>query len=449
MKKVVKRVFVDCFPSSRYSDLIDNTDNTSGSFSIIRVSPEMAKILPEHWDAMVQPGWKVKIQFQNDAHVLEAIRRQQIRDKRPKTKTSSSKTGNKPLQEEEPVADVSYVVNFYEQGRFGTWESAYTMKNSGPITFTAPEASQEARSILEDHRKVFRKTEIGKDSPDRGKIGSADTVHDPTLFIHSTTLLDALKAVIEFQSYPEGKTGNLGSNPATETTDLSKGVFVHPFRDLFHHKDALIEYKKGLNSTKPHHSTEYNQTCRDHIDVLIQYLYAQPTIPLKEAEAAWSQENPKTAFSWIWLLLKPGTDVVVRDGDGELNVYVIESFYGGNQTGWACPYDVLVWNLEFDGQFLTRNVKRVPIPLFDGERDIHSLPLYPIRFHKGPTDAETLCKELVERGKSYVEVIKSPSFREYTGRSHFQGVRKVSLIYLLSFPFQPHIMDIPSYLLTV
>ncbi|RAL09607.1 ATP-binding protein [Aspergillus homomorphus CBS 101889] len=211
------------------------------------------------------------------------------------------------------------------------------------------------------------------------------------------------------------------------TTNLENGVFIYPFTDLCLYKDRLLAYKSdAAHETRLRHSPEYNALCDKHIDVLVRYLYAQPTIGLKEAEDLWAQPIPKTTFKALWLLFRPGAEVYVHE-HGKLNAYVVESVEGG--TEWSDvyrrpqPYEVKVWNLNYDGRYLTRTVKLINILVFDGEREIRSLPLYPTRFAEDPV---TLHRNLVARGERFVRIMKKPTLQEFTGPSTLQGARTFS-----------------------
>jgi hypothetical protein len=85
---------------------------------------------------------------------------------------------------------------------------------------------------------------------------------------------------------------------------------------------------------------------------------------------------------------------------------------------------VKLWNLDFDGKTFGRSTKTVLIHLFDGEREIQTLPVYPVRFHQDKEGDKPLRETLVERGKIFVDVIKKPTYQEYTGPSSFIRAKK-------------------------
>jgi hypothetical protein len=187
-----------------------------------------------------------------------------------------------------------------------------------------------------------------------------------------------------------------------------------------------LEYGKRVQET---HDAEYSKTCQEDIDTLLDYLRQEPPIPVDQAELMWRHSTPKATFGSLWLLLKPGSDVYVKE-HGHLVAYVLESCSGGpkwtSPESRASPYRAHVWNLNFNGEVLTRSVKEVIIPVFDGEREIRALPVFPMEFHADEDPKNPLLQKLINRGKSFVEMVKKPTFREYSGPSRLQGIREVS-----------------------
>jgi hypothetical protein len=59
----------------------------------------------------------------------------------------------------------------------------------------------------------------------------------------------------------------------------------------------------------------------------------------------------------------------------------IEYFFGGlGGSVRAQNYLIIVWNLKFDGKVIKRKAEVINVPVFDNERDIMLLPLFPTRF---------------------------------------------------------------------
>ncbi|KAF2967356.1 hypothetical protein GQX73_g6226 [Xylaria multiplex] len=209
--------------------------------------------------------------------------------------------------------------------------------------------------------------------------------------------------------------------PSGENTDSSSdGEFPHPYEDLFHHRRELSDYKKNITGPRANHTPEYNAECDQHIDFLLDYLDQEPNVRIKALEAMWAKKIPTTTFAGFWLLMKPGSDVYVEEG-GQLNAYVVDMVSGGvdylSPSQWSISvqgYSVRVWYLKYDGKSVGRASKIVRVPVFDNEREILSLPIFPTRFRDN-IDGGARRKELIERGRKAFQLSKGPTYLEYTG----------------------------------
>jgi hypothetical protein len=119
----------------------------------------------------------------------------------------------------------------------------------------------------------------------------------------------------------------------------------------------------------------------------------------------------KIFFSDIWYLFKPGDEIIASDQRQVYRVVQItgirhHSTYANvknvGHPQWKAPPVVLhCMYLDFDGKLVGPVSKTIEIPKFDGERDIRSLPVYPLRFATAP---ETVRDELIKRGKFFMEL---------------------------------------------
>jgi hypothetical protein len=269
--------------------------------------------------------------------------------------------------------------------------------------------------LFDESNRTLKKEPLSKPAI----LKPGDTVSEKSLIIHSSILLNALHTVIKCSFLPVAMTGKqqprrVGDSD-TKTSNLSGGIFPFPYTDLFYHKDDLLEYKNSSNSTKLRHTREYNDECERHIDILVEYLYSQEKINLHHVEADWKMETPVTTFESLWLLMKPGADVYVKE-HGSINAYVVDGWGGGIvNSSLVEEYQIVVWNLNFNGTNIMKQSKTISIPPFDGNREITSLPLFPIRFYKEKQGQISLEEQLVQRGKKFVQLAKGPAFREYNG----------------------------------
>lgn len=417
-KKLVKAVF-DTYYTEWLAHYLDEEEDLGETFSIIKIKPEHSNVLPNHWESLVSPGWEFKLEFTFD--VLASIRRQKRLAEEEEAAEKADKEAREPDVAVEELSKVSYVATYLAPDSDGDYQRRNTKRLNDKTIFTKVSDIQIPKSVIEEHREVYCSNKYATDPED----DMFDTISSPVLYIHSPILLNALNAIIDCQSRPD-RIPRVEYRIEGIESDLGQGRLVYPFTDLHHYRERLLQYREEVGET---HDIEYTTTCQEHIDILVGYLDGLTTIGVRDAEFLWNSEVPKTTFSSLWLLLKPGTDVFVQE-QGKLNAYVIESFSGGVSWGSpnarSRPYIVNVWNLNFDGQILSRSVKEVSISIFDGQREITSLPLFPIKFHVDEDPQNPLRRKLVDRGKKFVNMVKTPTFQEYSGPSRLQGNRTVS-----------------------
>jgi len=323
---------------------------------------------------------------------------------------------------------VSYTIDYYKRSEWrNDKEFLYSTSYDDPVVLERSGSKDRELPVLEEKKSVTLRKVISGQNKKRikeraPKLDVGDIVGNTTLHIPSPFLLNALRSIIKYSSKAPSGDGS---------DELKDGAFLHPYADLFYHKQELSDYKKDTTGPRANHTPEYNAECDRHIDLLLEYLDQESSVQLKSLEAKWAKKVPTTTFAGLWLLMKPGTDVYVEE-DGQLNAYVVDSVSGGvnylAQGQWstsAQSYYVRVWNLNYNGQVIRRMSKIIHVPVFDNERDIMSLPLVPTRF-KDKIDGGARRKQLIERGKKVVQFAKGPAFLEYTGLGLKPGWKKVS-----------------------
>ncbi|KAI1658642.1 hypothetical protein F4813DRAFT_40288 [Daldinia decipiens] len=375
-------------------------------------------LFPDYWEHLVKPGWIIDIQLDSKPWVREGS----VSDPSEVSDTDQDKTEEDGDFEGRYEVKATYTINYYQKQRYGDDEFLYRVSKDDPVPLKTSRSRGEVLPVLEEKTTVLlgergrhdasrsrsRSRRKVKDAP---KLGDRDRVQKKHLHIHSRLLINALRAVMKYSS--EAPSGD-------EADDLEEGVFSYPYKDLFHHREELREYKTQIGGIRENHTESYNAECDRHIDFLLQYLENEPTIRVKGLEARWAKKVPTTTFTGLWLLLKPGSDVYVVE-NGQLNAYVVDAVLDGVehvfQGLWAIKvksYSIRLWNLVYDGKVIKRRSKLVDVPVFDNERNITSLPLFPTRFHDN-LDGGARRKELIERGKMFFRCAKGPAFLEYTG----------------------------------
>jgi hypothetical protein len=384
-----------------------------------------AKVFRHHWDMLVEPEWKVTIRLESQKH-SDSDSSSDSDDDSDADKDESKK--KKEKFETVYAAKVNYTIDYYYRPSWGgDREFLYSTSYDDPVVLKRSGSKARELSVLEEKKSVtFRKGSSRRrekrTSTCRPKLDTGDVVGKTSLYIHSPFLLNALRSIIKYSS----------KAPSGDVTDeLKDGVFLHPYADLFYHKQELSDYKKETTGPRANHTPEYNAECDRHIDLLLEYLDQESSVQLKSLEAKWAKKVPTTTFAGFWLLMKPGSDVYVEE-DGRLNAYVVDSVSGGidnlSQGQWsisAQSYSVHVWNLKYDGKFIKRMSKFIYVPVFDNERDIMSLPLFPTRF-QDKIDGGARRKQLIERGEKVFRFTKGPAYLEYTGLGLKPGWKKVS-----------------------
>ncbi|KAL5377045.1 hypothetical protein DPSP01_010010 [Paraphaeosphaeria sporulosa] len=356
----------------------------------------MGKALHEVYDKVVSPGWYLDIEILDDSDA--------------------------PPPEEPTSYDskVKYSIDCFRKNAQGSNDYMWTVSASNPTTFEYDMDTRGDLPVIEEKKILDISITSRMRKPDTGFKGRLrrpqhDLVSGALLTVHSHYLLNVLKSIIQY---------------ATGVDDYTNGDFFFPYKDLFRHRAEIEDYKT-FHKARSQHSAEYNEQCDKHIDILLQYLDSHPTIRYPEHKMIWNRPKPMTTFAGLWLLLKPCTDVYVQDNE-KLNAFVIDKVSGGvsypvepSAALRATEYSVRVWNLHFDGKIIYRRSQWILVPYFDGERDITSLPLFPVQY-QDTADASATRDSLIERGKKYFSYCKSPTFLEYSGAGLKDGWLKVS-----------------------
>ncbi|KAH8810789.1 hypothetical protein F5884DRAFT_260292 [Xylogone sp. PMI_703] len=138
----------------------------------------------------------------------------------------------------------------------------------------------------------------------------------------------------------------------------------------------------------------------------------------------------KVAFSDLWQLFRPGMEVIGSDGKQVYRVIQVnsakhrvvpvwETWYNPSaNTPDQTPFSITCVYIDFDGKHLGPVTKTLGFQRFEGERDITSLEVYPLRFHplkqSDSSDSEwkrienlpeshRLRQKLILRGKKFLE----------------------------------------------
>lgn len=378
-----------------------------------------APIHPALWDQVVEPGAALEFSQQVPEEVTALLAPPAVvTDETPKTNYDNR---------------VQYKVSFYQRQQLdGRSHFVSESVFAQPVELAVNHDDTKV-PVLEERKSVESPpTDLGRSelaprrtNVRRPRLRQDDVVSEPVLKINSPYLLNLLKAVVCCSAEP----------PAGDNEGLDAGLFKFPYMDLYLHLDDLLRYKAGDSELRRRHSEEFNQLADEHIGVLQEYLESQSAVQYKEAKARWTTETPLTTFGTLWLLMKPATDVYVREADGSLSRYVLDRLRGGafrNEAGKKATmkYTAQVWNTILDDRAIRQYSRQVVIPVFDDERKITELPIFPVHF-RDAYDGGALRQSLIDRGKKYFEYSKRPCFLQYTGQGLKAGSKLASQRYLI------------------
>ncbi|KAI0531663.1 hypothetical protein GGR58DRAFT_492849 [Xylaria digitata] len=189
-----------------------------------------------------------------------------------------------------------------------------------------------------------------------------------------------------------------GRETPTDITDL--GNSQEPFRAV-----SGIAQEDGGTSSDPDNVEETLQ----HLQCLLEFI----NVDLRGRMGCLSEGNRRSVtFDDIWYLFRQSHEVIDQDerqayrviglsstphkNPSDLDRYhgVTEDDSEEHSINLHCVY------VDFDGTRLGPVSKKFIMPKFDGERDITSLPVYPLRYSRKPHRRE----DLINRGRTFIKM---------------------------------------------
>jgi hypothetical protein len=128
----------------------------------------------------------------------------------------------------------------------------------------------------------------------------------------------------------------------------------------------------------------------DYLRCLLNFM--DSNISAKQAHLN-SSKCTKVFFSDLWYLFRPGVVVIGRDGKQAYRVINVTStrhrvvpswqswFWNSGDKKKKAPFSTTCVYIDFDGKNLGPVSKTFDFKRFDGEMEVTSLPVYPLRFH--------------------------------------------------------------------
>lgn len=391
-------------------------DIDNGHFTIGNTST--GSIPPDLWERVVGPDAHIAFSRQLPPEVpapLPSLAQNTDPDDRPETHYENR---------------IQYKVTYLRRHEYGGRSEFVRQKvYSEPVELEVTQeyerlpALEELKTIESPPDETVRAGDLAKRTAKAKlpKLRQADFVGEPVLKIHSPYLLNILKSVIECSA----------ELPMGDNKGLDAGLFMYPYMDLYLYLEDLLKYKTNDFELRKRHSQTFNRLADEHIDLLQSYLGSQSSVHYHEAKKRSSGSTPLTTFGTYWLLMKPGTDVYVREMDGSLNRYVLDRLSGGvgrdsKGNKVTLKYTALVWNLILDEKAIRQYPRLIDIQVFDDERMITELPVFPAQYHDKSDNGSTH-RALIDRGQKYFAYSKKPCFLQYDGQGLKPGSRTVSI----------------------
>ncbi|KAI9774037.1 MAG: hypothetical protein M1839_001922 [Geoglossum umbratile] len=238
------------------------------------------------------------------------------------------------------------------------------------------------------------------------------SVKGTVLNIHSTALVYAFRKIVDYW-------------PGQSFSGTSITV-PEPFSILVYYREKLVEWVDKL-ACDDHEGKYSREEAFEHVEILEGFLDRKYKSELKLERERHSGNVPVATFEYLWLLFIPGTVVYASDEDsnGNLSAFIVKSVTGGRRTGPSTepsPYEITLWNLDFDGRYVGRSRRTVELIPYDGEREISDLAVFPEKFHvrdeefKTKFGDRTLKEVLIERGKAFYDLTRR-SYKGYKGET--------------------------------
>ncbi|KAL8792172.1 MAG: hypothetical protein Q9195_005268 [Heterodermia aff. obscurata] len=226
--------------------------------------------------------------------------------------------------------------------------------------------------------------------------------------INSEDLLKAIRGIIKY--YPPNRFSG-------DSVEIASPYFF--FADHF---DELEELQGKLGK---------DDLTGKHLDALMQYLKQSIGPRLETAKARLSRPVPVVSYDDLWILFKPGLDIYTYVGlshDSILTAGVvietenIRVDRSDRREGKKDYFRVNYWGLESNGVRISRDEMWKSIDMYDGERQVLSLPIFPSRYRDSKDGGETR-RSLEERGERLYKLIYAqPRQMWYDG--HFFSAKK-------------------------
>ncbi len=319
--------------------------------------------------------------------------------------------GNVPP--EEPPPPVLYKVLYFNEDE----KVVFSKENKEPMAVQSS-LSVLKKAVIEVITDVRIFGSYTSSDSEKEEPRTAISILGTKLKINSPAIITALQSVIEY--YP-------GQSFSDDANTISE-----PYAALIHHEEELKAYRDQFNPNAINSKDELcqrNANVYEHLGILQNVLSERSG---KEVEAERQRHSRGVAtFEMLWLLLKPGTEVYGdRAADGNYDAYVVKSVSGGMFAGRSTQLDIDLWLMDYDGNKIGRRIQAFYQPVYDGEKEITSLNVFPCEFWKDKSkegeESKPLRQKLEERGKLFFKLAQRQCM-DYDGTTNSWPKKHVSI----------------------
>ncbi|KAH8658138.1 P-loop containing nucleoside triphosphate hydrolase protein [Xylariales sp. PMI_506] len=207
--------------------------------------------------------------------------------------------------------------------------------------------------------------------------------------------------------------------------ELSEEIITikEPFAVFIFYEDELTKYREPLKDAG---NQDWPASCENryaykHIGIAQQFVrdfIQEDVIAERERHA-----RGFATFDMLWLLYKPGSDIYMDyDIVGEHDPFVVHDLDFDLRNGVANRYELEVWNVNADVDWVGTCVVSKFIERFAGEKEITSLVGYPceyLRFSNGVTeqDLKEIRDHFIARGKKWYDLRRKIGCHSFDGPS--------------------------------
>ncbi|KAF2871550.1 hypothetical protein BDV95DRAFT_572261 [Massariosphaeria phaeospora] len=226
------------------------------------------------------------------------------------------------------------------------------------------------------------------------KLPPFDSQRCSYIEILSPAIREALRTVVDY--YPE------------HNLDTRSVKIYWPYPLLAHYDKDLQIYQEKFENHECDSQACSGHYVSKHIGILRNFLQENGGAAI--AEERKRHERGYATFEMLWLLYRPGEDVLFdRNEYGEYEPYVVKEVDWEMTDGSIKSYTVTFWNMNADSIVMGPSDSAHTFNSFAGEKEITSLRAFPFQYlvkDKNGKNPEEVRKRFTDRGKVFFELRK-------------------------------------------